>query len=451
MDWHHLGHACWLAEASGLRLLFDPLIESRHHGGVFELHPRRTLDVAALAADFVFVSHRHPDHFDLASLRLLCTHDADTVVVTSDPLVERCARRIGFRDVRVIGEGTHVALDGVRLVTTPSIDPGTIEWGMMVAADDAVVWNQVDTVHASADAVRSTVSRSLGALEAREVSLALVRWQPLLEINAQISGRAMFPHEHYAAIVEQVAAIDARAVVPASAGAVHAPPFGAMNHLVYPVPEERFLGDLAVRLPGVQAFPARTGATFHVDPDGVSFASDGARALIASMEESHADPRVFRPFVIETIVDPNLDDRAEETMRDTIERWVRAELAPALIRPTEGRARTSLVLEVVLPTGSDAFTITLSDGDARIERRFDDDYDALVSIAGSMLCDVIEGRRHWGDPLLAGLLRSSTRMYQVDSQAIRPQRFASIFLYYALDYERSVVSALEHSLSFDPQ
>jgi hypothetical protein len=449
MDWHHLGHACWLAEAAGLRLLFDPLIDSRHHGGVFDLFPRRALDVAALAADFVFVSHRHPDHFDLASLRALCAHDADAVVVTPDPLVERCARRIGFRDVRVVAPETHVALDGLNVATTPSVDPGTIEWGVMVACDGAVVWNQVDTVHGSANAVENTVLRALAALEAEVVSLALVRWQPLLEVNAQVTGRAMFPHDHYAAIMEQIAAIGARAIVPASAGALHASPFAAMNHLVYPVPESRFLRDLAARLPSTPAFAARTGATFRVEGATVACEPDGGRSLLASLEDERVDPRVFRPFVIEPLVDPNLDDRAEPEMRHAIERWVREELAPSLVRPVAaiGRGVTRLVLEVVLPSATDAFTLVVDRGEARVERRFEDDYDALVSIAGSMLCDVIEGERHWGDPLLAGVLRSSNRLYRVDESGVHSLRFAAIFLYYALSYEESVVRALDHALS----
>ena len=202
-------------------------------------------------------------------------------------------------------------------------------------------------------------------------------------------------------------------------------------------------------MPQIRAFPARTGATFHLGSEGVAYDPDGARSLIESMEEERSDPRVFRPFVIEDLVDPNFDGRREEQMRDAIEHWVRTELAPSLIKPTEARTRTSLVLEAVFPTQRDAFTITLSGAEARVERRFDHDYDALVSIAGSMLCDVIEGKRHWGDPLLAGLLRSSTRMYQVDSKGVRPQRFASIFLYYALDYEQSVERALEYALSME--
>ena len=35
MDWRWLGHAMWLAEAGGVRLVFDPLLEAAHHGGVF--------------------------------------------------------------------------------------------------------------------------------------------------------------------------------------------------------------------------------------------------------------------------------------------------------------------------------------------------------------------------------------------------------------------------------
>ena len=32
MRWTSLGHACWLIEAAGLRLLCDPLLGVEHHG-----------------------------------------------------------------------------------------------------------------------------------------------------------------------------------------------------------------------------------------------------------------------------------------------------------------------------------------------------------------------------------------------------------------------------------
>ena len=89
MDWTSLGHAGWLIEAAGLRLVCDPLVEVDHHGGVFEVRPRRRLRAAALRADFILISHRHPDHFDVRSLAQLAALDPDSVVITPDELVGR--------------------------------------------------------------------------------------------------------------------------------------------------------------------------------------------------------------------------------------------------------------------------------------------------------------------------------------------------------------------------
>ena len=86
MRWTSLGHACWLIEAAGLRLLCDPLLGVEHHGGVFEISPRRRLHAQALRPDFLLISHRHPDHFDLPSLATLAALDPETVVVTPDEL-----------------------------------------------------------------------------------------------------------------------------------------------------------------------------------------------------------------------------------------------------------------------------------------------------------------------------------------------------------------------------
>ncbi|MCA9710253.1 MAG: MBL fold metallo-hydrolase, partial [Myxococcales bacterium] len=162
MDWSCLGHAMWLVEAAGLRLLCDPLLGPEHHGGVFETVPRRRVRAEALRPDFVLVSHRHPDHFDVPSLHQLARLDPDAVVVTPDRLVAWAARALGFRTVHVLPPGQHVALDGVRLVTTPSLGPD--EWGVMIAADGAVGWNQVDAVLRDAEHVARVRDEALGAL-----------------------------------------------------------------------------------------------------------------------------------------------------------------------------------------------------------------------------------------------------------------------------------------------
>src|SRR5690349_14363488 len=120
MDWYYLGHAMWLADIAGVRVLFDPLLAPTHHGGVFEVAPRRTIDAAALKPDFVVVSHAHPDHFDIPSLRALAKLDPESVVLTSDPLVERACTRLGFRTVHRAAALESIRIEGARLITTPS-------------------------------------------------------------------------------------------------------------------------------------------------------------------------------------------------------------------------------------------------------------------------------------------------------------------------------------------
>src|SRR5712691_1849001 len=93
-----LGHATVLVEIDGLRLLTDPLLGAG-------LGPLRrvgaTPDPRAIGEiDAILVSHAHPDHFDLDSLRR----------VSGDPLVivpggiGRAARRAG-RSVREVVAG----------------------------------------------------------------------------------------------------------------------------------------------------------------------------------------------------------------------------------------------------------------------------------------------------------------------------------------------------------
>lgn len=120
----NLGHACFFFESGDLRVLFDPILGPTHSGGTFDIVPRRRVSVTSLRADFVFVSHVHPDHFDPESLAALAREDADTILVTSDPLIVDVAERVGFRDARLVAPNTHLALaDGLTITTTPSLAP----------------------------------------------------------------------------------------------------------------------------------------------------------------------------------------------------------------------------------------------------------------------------------------------------------------------------------------
>lgn len=438
MDWHSLGHATWLAEVDRLRLLFDPLLEDLHHGGVFEVHPKRHVHAEALEADFIFVSHRHPDHFDLRSLKRLAELDRESVVVTSDELVASCARRLGFKTTRVVPAGTRIDLDGPRVITTPSAGASDPEWGAVVIGQEGAVYNQIDTSLGTASDVRRFFDEALG----RKLTMGLVRWQPLLEVEAMTAGPIGFPFRGYADELARAAALDATVLVPSAAGTRHTGPYAFMNRLVYPITQARFLEDVAARAPSSRALRATTGATYRVRGDDVEVALGGASHLVevgdATPNEDEA--RLFRPFEIPPIVDPG-ERQDEPRQRNQVHTWLERSLSPALaaIHPS-----TRYVLEVVYPSGAIEVrsfhrgTITLRD---------DVDWDVRCAVAGSLLTGVIEGRRHWGELLLGGMLRGSTRAYEVDVGGLRALPLQPLFVYESISYEQSVIRALESELN----
>lgn len=436
MDWLCLGHAMWLARAGGLRLLFDPLLHAEHHGGVFTVVPRREVVAGALRPDVVLVSHRHPDHFDVPSLHRLIGLDRDVVVMTPDPLVAWACAQLGARDVRIVPPGQRVELDGVALVTTPSLAPD--EWGAMVATADGVVWNQVDTVLTDAAEVRRIAAAGLAALGADALALALVRWQPMLEVAAQLGHRTAFPYREYAALLAAVVATDARAVVPSAAGEAHARAWTAMNRQVYPVGEARFLRDLAAAAPQIRGLACRPGGGYRVRAGEVEFTPDAAAGLL--IVEDTVDPRAYFPFDLPPVRDPGLADAPEAAMRADVERWIHGPLADGLARLATPGLR--LALEVRFTAAVDAYTLTTDPAGVTVARALDDDWDALNVIAGSLLWEVIHARRHWGDVLLAGALRACTRAYRVDASGLRPLALADIFLYHGLSYDESIRRAV---------
>jgi len=457
MHWYALGHASWLAEVAGLRLLFDPLLDDLHHGGVFSVTPPRVVDAAALAPDFVFVSHRHPDHFDLASLARLARLDPDIVVVTPDPLVESCALRLGFRTVRRVDAETKIDLDGPRILTTPSVGVVDPEWGVMVGGDGGVVWNQVDTSLGGPAEVDTFMTRAASAFERPRgelVALALARWQPLLEVESALAMRTGFPFAAYADELSRIAAVGARAIVPSSTGARHARPFEAMNRLVYPVTHARFLRDARARMPGVQVLPFTMGARYTVAGRDVEVDERGAVAaglVRPSAFDEAEESTEFRPLEVPPLRDPNVEGRSNDAIRTTCASWVENVLVEALARaPIEASGELRYVLEIVWPGGVDTYTIIVTRNEmgarGRLSRTTDSAWDVRCIVAGSMLCDVVEAKRSWGDLLLGGMLRGTSRAYAVDSRGMREIVLQPLFLYEAISYEESVERSLDSAV-----
>ncbi|MFV8755980.1 MBL fold metallo-hydrolase [Nannocystaceae bacterium ST9] len=449
MDWTSLGHAGWLIEAAGLRLLCDPLLAVDHHGGVFEVSPRRRLRAEALRPDFVLVSHRHPDHFDVGSLARLAALDPESVVITPDPLVAWTARELGFRSVRELPPGRLVELDGLRLVTSESASAD--EWGLMVASDEGVVWNQVDTVFRDRAHLRSVVSGGLAALGRSRIDLVLAQWQPMLEIAAQLGRAIGFPRRAYAELLGSLASIEPGAIVPSSAGTVHAERFDWLNHVVYPVDDDRFLADAARVCPRAQVLPSRLGGVYRLRAGEVALDPEAGASLIEPL--AGGPRRDFRPLAIPAIHDTGSFLGAPEPverMQADVARWLERELGPALIAnfaDFEVDRALRLVVEVVFVDRSWTRTLVVDGRTCELHEGADPGWDAWNAAAGSMLWEVLVGRRHWGDLLLSGGLRATTRAYRVDARGLHAANLGEAFCYYALSYAESVERAVRWELA----
>jgi L-ascorbate metabolism protein UlaG (beta-lactamase superfamily) len=429
-----LGHAGWLVEAGGLRILFDPALGRTHAGGVFQVVPQRSIEPAELRADFVVVTHAHFDHFDVDSLDALARFDPDSVLITPDELVASSAEALGFRTVQRVAPATRIELDGVTLATTPSHAPD-VEWGAIVADDTGTAWNMVDTVFRSPHNVREIARASLAG---RTLDVALAPIQPLREIELATAGRLGLDLADYQHLLACGAATGARVLAPSACGEAFTPPFAAMNAFVYPISRERALCDLRSFAPATRTLNPALGEMLVILGGEVSVAP----GELAIQRAGAGDPRDFRPLEIAPLTDPNVDGRDVVAMRDRVHAWVGRELAPALARelgPRPELAKLALVLEVVFTDGRAAYTF---DTRGNVREASDPEYDVLLLMAGSMLDDVIAGRRAWVEPLLAGLMRSSVRGVNVARGACAFFDVAPMFVYYAISYRASTERAV---------
>ena len=438
MRWTSLGHAGWLIEAAGLRLLCDPLLEVEHFNGVFEVGPRRRLRAAALRPDFILVSHRHPDHFDVPSLAQLAALDPESVVVTPDELVAWAARELGFSTVHLLGEGQRVELDGLAFATTDSL--GETEWGVMVASEDGVVWNMIDSVLRSAEHARALRDRSLSALGHERLQLALVQGQPMLEVQAQLGQGLSFPYERYAQTLQLLAALDAEVVVAASASSLHTGPHRWLDRMLHPVDESRFVRDFARLCPDTRVFGSELGASYLLRDKQVLRAPPGeaSRALIEPLDDD--PPRVHRPDSVPPLRDPASEEPSAQTKAE-LDAWVGGALRDALVEayPSFGVSTPlRLAVELIYPNSRAAWPLIVDREGAALEPGLDPSWDALNLVAGSMLAELLAGQRHWGELLLGGTVRGYLRAYDFDASGqLRRANLAQLFLYYALSYAES--------------
>lgn len=434
--WTAFGHAMWRCEVGGHRLLIDPVLSPTHQDGVFSLQPPRTFDLDGLDDPIVVVTHRHPDHFDPASLAALASR-GERLLLTADPWVADVGRRLGFAWTRVLAVGEAVPLGSATLLTTPS-RASVPEWGLLVVDDDGVVWNQVDTALGPPEGMPALMSALAAAVgrERLDVDLLIARWSPTDQISPCLGGSLGFPLGMYSRDLARIAVVNPRFVVPGAGETRYADPDHWLQRHAYPVSQARFLRDVAARVPGVQSCPLVVGRRFEVG-GGVTWADvDGP-----VRGKAVADPRRWHP----TEVPPVQADPGSEGAWARVSAWVDEALCPALARASvrwDAGRPLRLRLDVV---GAErrSLTLTVDPSAAVREACSEEDWDALVEVGLGGLDAVIAGRSPWGRLMLDGQLRSYRRAYRVGEGGVSEVRLPAIFLYAALPYEAAFVRWVE--------
>ncbi len=197
--------------------------------------PERTLNLQRVPeVHAIVVSHRHADHFDPPSLALFPR--ATPIVIPDDQLLLATIAELGFERVVVAQSMAKIQIGDLTLIPTPAA-PGAVENGYIVASGNAKVWNLIDTVPVAGDV--AMVNALAGPFD-----LAIVPWQPLIDMSYSQGKGIEFPLEHYKRLIENALHIDARQLALGACGFRATPEFSYLNDAIFPVSASRVISDL---------------------------------------------------------------------------------------------------------------------------------------------------------------------------------------------------------------
>lgn len=145
-----LGHAGMFIETTGGSILCDPWVKPAFYGSWFPFPDNRALDWEKYGkADFLYVSHRHRDHFDPWLLETYVPKDIEVLLpdYPTDDL-ENDLRALGYTNITYTTAGEVIERGPLRLMVTPLRAPSDGPIGdSSLSVDDgtASILNQNDS------------------------------------------------------------------------------------------------------------------------------------------------------------------------------------------------------------------------------------------------------------------------------------------------------------------
>jgi L-ascorbate metabolism protein UlaG (beta-lactamase superfamily) len=178
----HIGHCCHLIEIGGQRWLTDPWFFNPAFGSLTHASALRADAVGPL--DGIFISHRHPDHFDPTALRQL---DRRAQVWTPDESLVPGLRELGFAAVSVSNPWHTLQVGSLAVSFVPAVHD-VPEHSLLLAGADASVLFCGDTgPHDHWAEIRRRYRPSTALLPCDGTAL---RWEPRQIMNPSEAARA---------------------------------------------------------------------------------------------------------------------------------------------------------------------------------------------------------------------------------------------------------------------
>ena len=307
-----LGYASLLIELDGATCLMDPVFADPFEEGAVESCPKRVVRTDRIPpVDMLIVSHRHPDHFDIASLARV-SRDVDAIF-PADPQIAYALDKLGFTRLHPVHPMAPIRSEGFELFPTRSEVKTVKEFGMVFRDRTGTVWNQVDTF--LSDGTIRAVRDRFGDLD--------VLFDMYASQNFEYfeSGATSLPIETHRRNLETAVRIAPRCVIPGSAGFCFTGDHAWLNAFVFPISRERFVTDLGHLDPGLQ--------TVVINPSDIVELTRGevrhgpGESELAVMEADDTDRIRFDPTApVPELADPNPEGVPGDRLADVTGRFI---------------------------------------------------------------------------------------------------------------------------------
>ncbi|MBR8834876.1 MAG: MBL fold metallo-hydrolase [Stigonema ocellatum SAG 48.90 = DSM 106950] len=416
MKIHMIGHASIFVETQDGRILMDPVLWDPFCEGLNESCPKREVIHEKLPEfDFLVISHKHLDHFDVRSLAYL-PKKVD-VLIPRDKLIEDCLRKLGYSRIYPLSDFSKVRVGSTTMMTTRSDIP-VPEFGMVFADETGVFWNAVDTFFSP-----QTIQTVRSAYPC--IDFLLTPWHISMEGKYQYNQSISFPFSLYGYLFNLINLIQPKAIAPGAQGFKYINESSWQNQVVFPVTRERFCHDLKV------AFPEIGDNIFTLDPgDNFTFNHGEYNHLAESGQYVNkiVDDRECLEFspvnVGNGLVDSNPEKYDLASMRQLIHDEISANLSQFIQEHRESLFLEHRLwniiyqLEVVFPDGSQKWHIDFSQEPIQVVMGRNPKANLFTYITASGLYSLIQKKRDWDYLVCGGEYRIFHKVYAINRLGI---------------------------------